>query len=877
MKRLLSPLIMKTATTLLFALTLALPAPAQTATNPAAVPPPASVSKPASIPAPKPGVNWSAMTPEERRAFMESNRAARAAAAVLKTPAPADTHPTGEAVSTPGAAPKAVTPTAPKATDATAPGTALPAGTAPLPADPPPVQEATSPAVKPAISNAPAAFTPAGISPDRPTVTPRSTGAATVPSTTPRVPGVGATPSAGGSRPAGAGAGSTLAPTPAGGLTNIPPGSVAKLGDDELLPAGLIRFQEADLTQVLDIYGEITARTVLRPGSLPAAKINLRAQTPLTKAEGARAIEAVLALNQVSVFPVGEKFVKVIPAAQAHTGGSKPVDADKIAEFGPFVTHIYQLKYADAKEVFEVVKQFASGGQGVMGVPSSQILVLRDYAENVNRMLEMIEKVDVAVTNHIEPVVIPIKYALATDIQQVLGSLTQGGGGGMSVGGSGAGGGGASGSLGSRGRLSSGGRTFGSGSMGGGYGGTGAYGQSGLNTGMNPLGTTTPGSTAGNTGMAAARSAFAQRLGNIVRSSTQGGGAAGDILPIGMAKIIADERANSLLVFADKVDLPIITNIIAKLDVVLAQVLIETVIMEVSLGDNLEYGLNYKQVSPSTIGQFTGWGALNPTKILGTTDFIAGGTTNALSSLTEGFTYISRYSDNLDVTLRALAKDNRANVISRPRVLTSHAKEGRIFIGETRPYITGYYGGYGGAYGGYGGYGGNYSQYQQLQIGIELSILPFINSEGLVVMDIQQSIQGIKGSVSINGNDVPITSDKQASAYVAVRDQDTVILGGYISSDSQSTHAGVPILKDIPLLGALFKSNKKDKARTEMVILIRPSVLATPEAAASASAVERDLLPGIRNAEREYDQQIKKELKEFEKDNKKRSKKEKGS
>ncbi|MBI5383676.1 MAG: hypothetical protein HZA90_03215 [Verrucomicrobia bacterium] len=813
-----------------FAQTNALAVPAQTppVTKPAApgAPPartfPALPSAPSVLPGAMPP-NFTNMTPLQRRMFLLTNQAglptnlaALAAALTNRLTAPAT-----PAATTP--APDAVAPVAPAIPAVPArvtPNAGLPAGV--------PVPAGVTPAPRPGV-----------------------------PGAVPRLP-----------------AGS-LQPTPAGGVTNIP----ASMDDDELLPSGLIRFQEADLSQVLDIYGEITARTVLRPATLPAAKITLRAQTPLTRSEGARAIEAVLALNQISVSPVSEKFVKIVPVAQVHTLGAKPVDADKIVEFGPFVTHIYQLKYADAKEVTDVVTKFAAGPQSVIGVPSSQIIVMRDYAENVKRMLEMIEKVDVAITNNIEPVVIPIKYALATDIQQVLSSLTAGGGGGMSIGGTGTSGGGLSGGTSgyggaSRGRLSGSGRTFGTGSMGGGYGG--AYGGSSTypgGTGMNPLGTAAGTGAAGGS-LAAARTAFGQRLGGIIKSSTQGGaGAAGDIQVISMAKIIADERANSLLIFADKYDLPIITNIINKLDVVLAQVLIETLIMEVSLNAGHEYGLSTKQVSASTIGNFVGIGALNPSKIMSMSAFASGGTNGSLS---DGLTYIGRFAQDLDVTARAIATDSRANVISRPRILTSHAKEGRIFIGETRPYITGYYGGggYGGGYGGYGGYGGgNYSQYQQLQIGIELTILPFINSEGLVVMDIQQSIQGIKGSVTINGNDVPITSDKQASAYIAVRDRDTVILGGYITSNSSRTHSGVPILKDIPVLGALFRSNKRDSDRTELVVLIRPTVLNSPEAAATATAIERDQLPGIRNAEKEYEDQIKKEQKAFENKNLKKTKK----
>ncbi len=665
-------------------------------------------------------------------------------------------------------------------------------------------------------------------------------------------------------------------PLPGGGTTNI---IASGLDPDELLALGQVRFAEAELTQVLDFYSEWTGRTILRPAALPAVKITLRAQTPLTRREAIQALEAVFAMNQITTVPMEDKFVKVIASAQAGQAGGRPVTSpDKIAEFGPFTTHIVQLKYADPKEVMAVIQPFSQTPNSIVAVTTGQILVLRDYAENIKRMLELIEKVDVMVPTQFDPVVIPIKYALASDIQSVLGSLSAGGGGGLTVGSSAGGGRSSGGTLGGGGRSGGFGSTMGSGGLGGqGY-------QQGYQQGMNPMGTTGGMGTSGAGGsLAGARSSFAQRVGNIVRSASTGAGGGGDIMVIGMAKIIADERTNSLLIFADKQDLGMITNIIAKLDVVLAQVLIEGIVAEVGLNDNFVAGVSMKQRTPSQVGDFTGIGAINPARLSNKAAFTSSGDSNGLAGLAEGFTYVFQLGNDLDVAVAAMAGDSRAQIIQRPRVITSHAKEASIFVGETRPYITGGY--YGGGGYGYGGYGGNYSQYQQLQIGINLSILPFINSEGLVVMDIRQRVQGIKGSVQINGNDVPITSDKEATAYIAVRDRDTVLLGGYINSDISKSHAGVPWLKDIPLIGALFKSHKSDSGRTEMVLLVRPTVLNTPEAAATATALERDAMPGIRHAETEYDKQTREEAdklkvereQQLDQDQKKASKQKKAS
>ncbi len=326
-------------------------------------------------------------------------------------------------------------------------------------------------------------------------------------------------------------------------------------------------------------------------------------------------------------------------------------------------------------------------------------------------------------------------------------------------------------------------------------------------------------------------------------------------------KAIADERTNSLLIFASKSDLATISNIIDKLDVVLPQVLIEAIILEVSLGDSLNYGVSYLQNKPATAGNFAGIGAINNGQFLKMDNF-TGTLSNGVASVPSGFSYATKWGD-FEATATAAASDSRINVLSRPRIQTSHAVEANLFIGRTRPYVTGTYAGYGGSYG-----GGGYSQYQQMQIGITLSVLPLINPDGLVVMDIRQRIQSLGANIKIDGNDVPETIEREANAKVSVRDRETVMLGGFISDSRSQSKSGVPILKDIPILGALFSSNKKDNDRQELIVLIRPTVLPNPADAAVTAMEEKRKLPGVRAAEREFGAEERKRLKQAAKDEK---------
>ncbi len=627
--------------------------------------------------------------------------------------------------------------------------------------------------------------------------------------------------------------GQASSPVPASGTgTNASP--------DEVLPAGTINFPATDLNQVLQIYSELVGRTVLRPTSLPAPTITLKTQTPLTRHEAIQAFDAVLALNGITVVNVGEKFVKVVPSAQAgQVGGPfNKEPADQLSDLGQFVTHVVQTTYLKPSDLVQALTPFASPGlaNGILPIDPSQILVLRDYSENVKRMLEMIKKIDVSVPPEFIQEVIPIKYAMAADIASALNSLSAGGGT-TSIGASTSGGarGGYGGSRGaSRGTMG------GMGSMGGGYSGMNSMG--GGSYGLTPQGSigVTPQAAVG-APQAGNQGSFTQRLQNIINKAAT----AGEIQVLGQTKIVADERTNSLLIFASRDDMKQIKEIVSKLDIVLAQVLIEAVIVEVTLNNSRDLGVSYLQQTPQGPGNyFRGIGAINNNNVLSSSSFNLANATNAAGNLPGGFSYLASLGNDLDVSLTALAANSRARILQRPRIQTSHAVPASIFVGQSRPYPQGsYYGG--GAFGGY-------STIQQLQIGVTLEVTPLINPDGLVVMDIHQRIDSFTGNVTIQGvGDVPVTSEKEATAKVAVRDHDTIMLGGLIETDKNDNNSGVPLLKDIPVLGYLFRSSHQDEAQSELIVLIRPTVLPTPEVAALTASAEKRRMPAVRQMERE--------------------------
>ena len=622
--------------------------------------------------------------------------------------------------------------------------------------------------------------------------------------------------------------------------------AAAKSPIEEPLPEGMIDFRAADLSQVLDIYSTMVNRTILRPATLPAPTITLTTRGQLTMREGIQALEAVLALNGITMVNVGDKFVKALPEAQGNTAGARfdTNSAAQLPELGQYVTHVAQLKYAKPSELVAVLQPFVKIPNAILPIDSSQLLVLRDYTENVKRMLELIKAIDVAIPSEYVSEVIPIKYGQASDIASALNSLSSGGGGTTM---------GAGGTTGARSTRTTTGMNR-SGGMGGMSGMSGMGGYSGQN--MSGMGSqfggsgTTPASSTG-------RSSFSSRLQNIINRAS----GTGEIQVLGQTKIIADERTNSLLIYAGKEDMKTIKEIVSKLDVVLAQVLIEAVIIEVTLTDSHNLGISYLQ-HPQNSGKWTGVGAVNNpvnnVSFLQPNNFVLSGGTNAAGGIPSGFSYLMSLGQDLDVTVMAAASDNRSKILQRPRIQTSHNEPASLFVGETRPYPSGsYYGG--GAYGGY-------SSIQQMQIGVTIEVTPLINPDGLVVMDIHTKIDDAFTTVNIaNVGDVPVTSSKEASTKVSVRDHDTIIMGGLIKTDKSKGASGVPLLMDIPLLGYLFRSSTASEKRTELIVLIRPTVLPTPEIAALAATAEKNKMPGVRTTEKEIREEERQRLKQADK------------
>jgi general secretion pathway protein D len=618
---------------------------------------------------------------------------------------------------------------------------------------------------------------------------------------------------------------------------------------DAVIPMADLQLVNMPLEQFLEIYANYVNRTILRAAALPNLNVTLQAQTPLTVVEAIQAMDSVLSLNGYTTIPVGEKFVTFVPSANALQEGAAFLtitDAADLPEANQYITHIKQLKHILPSEAVPMLTPMAKNAAGIVALDVSKTLVLRDNSSNIKRMLELLERIDIKPEEDYKLKVIPIRYGKVEEIYATMQDLITGS---------------------SSPRQSPSGTSRTSGRTSSSQGSTGRTSSSRGSVRSLQNRPSTSSSTS---------NSFRNRLQGIVNRA-----AGGDIQILENARIIPDYRSNSLIVFANVEDMVKIDEIVGHVDNLLAQVLIEAIIVNVTLTDGMNTGMNafmHSAAGPGDtrhIGGFMNGGPstagaapTTPTDAAdaaeaGNVVAAAGSALNTLGAgaLAGGFSYISRYDNSLEFAISALASNSTAKVLQTPRVQTSHAVPATFFNGEQVPYQGSSGGGYGGGYGGYGGYGGGYGggYTQFLNVGITLDVTPYITPDDLVVMDIQQTISELDGFIDMGGGQqgssgqkAPQTTEREASSTISVRDGDTILLGGFIRDAKTDTESGVPFLKDIPLLGSLFKSQSATSKRSELLVLIRPTILKTPEDAALMVSQERMRLPGIREAEAEF-------------------------
>ena len=291
-------------------------------------------------------------------------------------------------------------------------------------------------------------------------------------------------------------------------------------------------------------------------------------------------------------------------------------------------------------------------------------------------------------------------------------------------------------------------------------------------------------------------------------TSGKGTDSAGLALPSGQSiNIIADDTRNALVILATPEEYEMMRAALAKLDIVPLQVLIEASIIEVSLKDELGYGVEWFFKNNFERGNVTGGrGALD----LGSP---------GITALSPSFSYA--VLDNIDqarIALNALEQETQVNVLSSPSLMVLDNQTAYFNVGDEIPVPARQ------SVSNINPDSPTVNEIQFRQTGITLSVTPRVNTSGLVTMKISQEVSNAVSTTS-SDIDAPTIQQRQLESTVAVHSGETLVLGGLIQETTSNAESGIPLLRRIPLLGKLFGETKEEQRRTELLVLITPRVV----------------------------------------------------
>ena len=268
-------------------------------------------------------------------------------------------------------------------------------------------------------------------------------------------------------------------------------------------------------------------------------------------------------------------------------------------------------------------------------------------------------------------------------------------------------------------------------------------------------------------------------------------------------KIVPNEENNSLLILATPDEFSVLDSALRQLDIPPRQVLIEASLAEVELTDELRYGVQwFFEPGDNTI-------------VLSEAD------TGAVVSAFPGFSYVFNGAADARIVLNALDSVTDVNLISSPKLLVLNNQPATLQIGDQVPVAVQ------SAVGVADPDAPIVNSVELRDTGVILTVVPRVNEGGLVLLDIDQEVSNVIETTT-SGIDSPTIQQRKITSTVAVRNGETIALGGLIRESYNDTRTGVPILKDIPLLGAAFRSTNIRKRRTELIVLITPRVLDDP-------------------------------------------------
>ncbi len=603
-------------------------------------------------------------------------------------------------------------------------------------------------------------------------------------------------------------------------------------GEDEVLLSEdqseiTLNFQDADIAALVSLVAKTTGKNFIVDPRVKG-KVTLVSGSPVPADTLYDIFLAVLATYNFAAIPSGN-LIKIIPGNLVKQNPTPTITDEDLPYNEQEVTYIVTLDHASVNELLPILRPLLPPTAHIAPHAGSNTLILTDRANNIRRILSLIQRMDQEQQGQ-EIRVIYLKHANATSLAQLISQLA--------------------------GTLTSDDAA------------KGLPVQQTLvqvDEGLNALIVRAPEKdfpvlaalidqldvdrpAKGNVHVRYLKYAQAKDLVTILNGIVQDKQAqTGDASAAPTAKISvqADEIGNSLIINAEEEDYNDLIGVIDQLDIRRSQVFVEAIIAEVSEEDGARIGVDW-----------TGTYRNNDNQEFSKSN-------NTFSDSTGGFNlgFVNKYVRNLagdvvpdlNLVLNALRDDSNSNIISTPSMLTLDNETAEIVVGQEVPFVTGQFTNNTNSTtttdsdGNVTSTVNPFQTIERKEVGLALKITPQINEGGAIHLEIEQEISSVSPTTVSGAADL-ITDKRTIKAKVLVDDGQIIVIGGLIRNDVKDTYERIPILGDLPLIGSVFRKKTKTNSKTNLMVFIRPTIIRTPD---ELDMLTRDRYEYIRTEEAE--------------------------
>ena len=569
-----------------------------------------------------------------------------------------------------------------------------------------------------------------------------------------------------------------------------------------------LNLKEADIRALISTVSKFTGKTFVVDPRVKA-KVTVVSSETMSAEEVYEVFLSVLQVHGYAAVPVGS-IIKIVPQVNAKQG-PLPVVRGSDNKGDQLITKVIMLDHVPAAQLVPILRPLVPQQGHLAAYNPTNTLIVTDHAANIKRLIQIIGHIDRPESDELE--IIPLKHASASELVRILNSLQSGGGGAKAA---------ATKKI----TLASDDRTN-------------SILMSGERSSRLKIRATiahldTPlENEAGNTHVIYLKYAKAKDMVTILTGVQKNQGAAKkkNTKSIASAKnveadIQADEATNALIITAGPDVVRRMRSIIRQLDIRRAQVLVESIIAEISNNLGKEFSSQFVVGGDNTGGSNNvPVGASNFGGTGGIIGLLSGDAATIAGSIGDGITFGigSGEGTRFGFLLKALSADAATNILSTPSVVTMDNQEASIVIAQNVPFLTGSF------TTAADGASNPFQTVERQDVGITLKVTPQINEGSTIKLDIDQEVSNVSQAAAANGG--IITNKRSITTSVLVEDGEILVLGGLIDDQLRDSVSKVPILGDIPLLGWLFRSHTTSKEKQNLMVFMRPSIMRTSDAA----------------------------------------------